>query len=46
LGKWLLNSAAGHFWPVPERRYRPPVPAQASAGGWRPPATQNSGGRI
>src|SRR5580692_3073370 len=46
LGKWPLNSAAGHFWPVLERRYRTPVAAQASAGGGRPAATQNSGGQI
>lgn len=46
LGKWPLNSAAGHFWPVRERRYRTPVAVQATAGGRRPAATLNSGGQI
>src|ERR1700689_4909291 len=46
LGKWPLNSAAGHYWLVPERRYRTPVAVQPTAGGRRPAATQNPCARI
>jgi hypothetical protein len=44
LGKQPLNSAAGHYWPVRERRYRAPVAVQATGGGQCPAATHKSGG--